>query len=117
QPFEMTRDLFTACREEGFGSINLDLIYGLPHQTPETFRHTVEQVVSLRPDRVACYSYAHVPWIKPNQKGIDPADLPQRDVKLELFATAIDGFLSSGYVQVGMDHFALETDELAQASA
>ncbi|MBI5836072.1 MAG: oxygen-independent coproporphyrinogen III oxidase [Candidatus Eisenbacteria bacterium] len=115
QPFEMTRDLFHRCREAGFSSINLDLIYGLPHQTPDSFRHTVEQVAGLRPDRVACYSYAYVPWIKHNQKGIDPAGLPARDVKFELFATAIDSFLSSDYVQVGMDHFAVVTDELAMA--
>ncbi|HVP38714.1 MAG TPA: oxygen-independent coproporphyrinogen III oxidase [Candidatus Saccharimonadales bacterium] len=115
QPFETTRDLFRQCRDAGFGSINLDLIYGLPNQRPETFRHTVEQVVGLRPDRVACYSYAYVPWIKHNQKGINPEELPTREVKFELLATAIEGFLSSGYVQVGMDHFALETDELAVA--
>jgi oxygen-independent coproporphyrinogen-3 oxidase len=115
QPFELTRDLFLMCREAGFGSINLDLIYGLPHQNPDGFRHTVEQVAGLRPDRVACYSYAYVPWIKHNQKGIDPADLPTRETKFELFATAIEGFLASNYVQVGMDHFAVDTDELAVA--
>lgn len=117
QPFDMTKACFDACREEGFGSINLDLIYGLPYQNPDSFAQTVEQVVSLRPDRVACYSYAHVPWIKHNQKGIQLEDLPAREIKVELFATAIDGFLSGGYVQVGMDHFALATDELARASA
>jgi oxygen-independent coproporphyrinogen-3 oxidase len=117
QPFELTKELYEGCRSEGFGSINLDLIYGLPYQTPDTFRHTIEQVVSLRPDRVACYSYAHVPWIKHNQKGIQPEDLPVREIKMELFAIAIEGFLAAGYVQVGMDHFALETDELARASA
>ncbi len=116
QPYQLTKGLVEACREEGIASVNLDLIYGLPFQTPESFRRTVEQVITLRPDRVACYSYAHVPWIKHNQKGIDPADLPAREVKFELFATAINAFLSGGYVQVGMDHFALATDELARAA-
>jgi oxygen-independent coproporphyrinogen-3 oxidase len=112
-----TRDLFAYCRRIGFTSINLDLIYGLPLQTPATFRRNLDAVIALRPDRVACYSYAHVPWIRGHQKGIDITQLPSPEVKLELLAAAIGAFQAAGYRQIGMDHFALPDDELAQAMA
>jgi oxygen-independent coproporphyrinogen-3 oxidase len=112
-----TRDLFAYCRAIGFSSINLDLIYGLPLQTPTTFRQNLAAVIELRPDRVACYSYAHVPWIRGHQKGIEIEQLPPPEVKLELMAAAIDAFHAAGYRQIGMDHFALPEDELAQAMA
>lgn len=110
-----TRTLFDYCRQRGFGSINIDLIYGLPGQTPATFARNLDSVVSLRPDRVAVYSYAHVPWIKGHQKRLDATRLPRGMAKLELFAQAIRTFRASGYRQIGMDHFALPEDELSVA--
>jgi oxygen-independent coproporphyrinogen-3 oxidase len=112
-----TRALYDEGRRLGFQSINLDLIYGLPFQTRASFARTVETVVGMRPDRVAVYSYAHVPWIRGNQKKIDPKDLPPAEQKVELFVEAMEQFLAAGYQQIGMDHFALPDDELARASA
>ena len=117
QSEDLTRRLFDAGRRLGFESINIDLIYGLPLQTRESFGRSVDAVVSMRPDRVAAYSYAHVPWIRGNQKRIDPAMLPTGEGKLELFGAVMDRFLAAGYVQIGMDHFALPHDELARAAA
>lgn len=113
QTFNQTRDLHLYMRELGFESINFDFIYGLPHQTAESFRKTIELALELRPDRVAVYSYAFVPWIKAHQKAIRPEDLPSRDVKLQLFGIAHELFLGAGYQQIGMDHFALPSDSLA----
>lgn len=117
QSVASTRALFDHARALGFQSINIDLIYGLPRQTPSSFAATVDTVVAMRPDRIALYSYAHVPWIRGNQKAIPPADLPGPELKLELFVDAMHRFLDAGYVQIGMDHFALPTDTLAQAAA
>jgi oxygen-independent coproporphyrinogen-3 oxidase len=117
QPEEVTRSLFDEARRLGFESINIDLIYGLPLQSRESFGQSVDSVIALRPDRVAAYSYAHVPWVRAHQKGIDVAALPTGDRKLELFAEAMDRFLAAGYHQIGMDHFALPGDELARAAA
>jgi oxygen-independent coproporphyrinogen III oxidase len=116
QTFNQTRDLHLYLRELGFDSINFDFIYGLPHQTPETWRKTIEQALELRPDRIACYSYAFVPWIKAHQKAIRLEDLPAREIKLELFGIAHERFTGAGYQQIGMDHFALATDSLAVAA-
>ena len=116
QSFPITRDLHLYMREIGFESINFDFIYGLPHQTPETFRKTIELALELRPDRVAVYSYAFVPWIKAHQKAIRLEDLPSRDVKLQLFGIAYELFTGAGYQQIGMDHFALKEDSLAVAA-
>lgn len=116
QTFIQTRDLHLYLRELGIESINFDFIYGLPHQTPESFRKTIELALELRPDRVACYSYAFVPWIKAHQKAIRLEDLPPRDVKLELFGIAHELFTGAGYQQIGMDHFALAGDSLAVAA-
>jgi len=117
QTFEQTRDLMGAAREVGFREgINLDLVYGLPHQSESTFRDSMEKVASLRPDRLAIYSFAYVPWIRPNQKRIDQAALPQRDAKMELYLVALERLLAAGYEPIGMDHFALPTDELARAA-
>jgi oxygen-independent coproporphyrinogen-3 oxidase len=110
-----TRTLYDLARAKGFASINLDLIYGLPLQTRPTFSRTVDVVIAMRPDRVALYSYAHVPWIRAQQKHIDPSDLPSPEDKLELFLAARDRFLDAGYDEIGMDHFALPADELAEA--
>jgi oxygen-independent coproporphyrinogen-3 oxidase len=116
QTFNQTRDLHLYMRELGFESINFDFIYGLPHQTPESFRKTIELALELRPDRVAVYSYAFVPWIKAHQKAIRPEDLPPRDVKLQLFGIAHELFTGAGYQQIGMDHFAVPGDSLAVAA-
>ncbi len=115
QTFEETRDLYEYCRSVGFPSINVDLVYGLPLQTEESFARSLDLVIGLRPDRVACYSFAMVPWIKGNQRRILEETLPPRETKFALFGLAHDRFLSAGYRQIGMDHFALETDELSRA--
>jgi oxygen-independent coproporphyrinogen III oxidase len=112
QPFEMTRDLLVAARELGFDSINVDLIYGLPYQTPETFAHTVDQIIGMTPDRIALFSYAHVPWLK-KQQGSFVAHLPEGMQKFEIFRTGLLKFLEAGYLYIGMDHFAKPGDELA----
>ena len=112
QPYEQTRDLIAIARELGFDSINVDLIYGLPFQTAESFAHTVEQIVSLSPDRIAMFSYAHVPWLK-KQQGSFVAHLPEGMKKFDIFRSGLLKFLEAGYLYVGMDHFAKENDELA----
>jgi oxygen-independent coproporphyrinogen III oxidase len=114
QPFEMTRDLLLNARELGFDSINVDLIYGLPYQTPASFAHTVDQIVSLSPDRIALFSYAHVPWLK-KQQGSFVGHLPEGMVKFEIFRTGLLKFVEAGYLYIGMDHFAKPGDELATA--
>lgn len=105
--------LFRACRGLGFTGINMDLIYGLPKQRVSDFERSIDDVIRLRPDRVAVYSYAHLPRQKSNQKLIDAAWLPSLEDKYRLFAAAVDRFVAAGYVQIGMDHFALPDDELA----
>ena len=112
QPFESTRDLLFAARELGFDSINVDLIYGLPYQSPERFAHTVDQILQLAPDRIALFSYAHVPWLK-KQQGSFAAHLPEGMQKFEIFRTGLLKFLEAGYLYIGMDHFAKPGDELA----
>jgi oxygen-independent coproporphyrinogen III oxidase len=114
QPYEMTRDLIAASRELGFGSLNVDLIYGLPHQSAESFRATIAQVLTLAPDRVAMFSYAHVPWLK-KQQGSFQAHLPDGREKFAIFRAGLESFLDAGYLYIGMDHFALPGDELAIA--
>ena len=115
QSYQLTRDLLLHARGLGFGSINIDLIYGLPHQTEQTFTTTLDQVLTLRPDRVAAYSFAFVPWMSAHMKDIDRAALPPVETKLSLLAATVDAFLAAGYRQIGMDHFALPSDELARA--
>ncbi|MBI5717413.1 MAG: oxygen-independent coproporphyrinogen III oxidase [Burkholderiales bacterium] len=115
QPFEMVRDLVVAARARGFGSINTDLIYGLPKQTPESFARTVAQVSELRPDRIALYSYAHLPQRFKPQRRILTVDLPHPEKRIRMLESAIAGFLAHGYVYIGMDHFALPDDALAVA--
>jgi oxygen-independent coproporphyrinogen III oxidase len=114
QPLEMTRDLIEVARKLGFDSINVDLIYGLPLQTAERFAHTVEQVVALSPDRVAMFSYAHVPWLR-KQQGALATRLPEGMEKFHIFRAGLEHFLNAGYQYIGMDHFARPTDELAVA--
>jgi oxygen-independent coproporphyrinogen-3 oxidase len=116
QSENQTRGLFTFARSLGFASINVDLVYGLPRQGVPSFSRTLQSVVDLRPDRIAVYSYAHVPWLRPSQKTISVSDLPSAVQKIELIGAAIGTFLDAGYTAIGMDHFALPEDELAVAA-
>ena len=111
-----TRAILDEARRLGFVSINVDLIYGLPLQTRESFGRAVDAVIGMRPDRVAVYSYAHVPWIRAHQKRLPTDALPTGERKLELFIEAMRRFVDAGYAQLGMDHFALPGDELARAA-
>jgi oxygen-independent coproporphyrinogen III oxidase len=115
QPAEQVFALVEAAREIGFESVNVDLIYGLPLQTPESFRRTLEQVRTLRPERIALYAYAHLPARFKPQRRIVAAELPSPSEKLSMLSTSLDLFSDAGYVYVGMDHFALPTDALAVA--
>ena len=110
-----TRVLFDYCRRAGFRSINIDLIYGLPLQTPETFGKTLDTVIAMRPDRVAMYSFAFVPWKAGNQNIMTEDMLPPAELKVELYLLGLRKFIDAGYELVGMDHFALPDDELAVA--
>src|SRR6516225_3892026 len=114
QPREMTEQVLGWVRELGFTSVNFDLIYGLPHQTVESFNRTLDIVLSLEPDRLAVFSYAHVPWVKPAQKILEHKVLPSPEVKLQLLKTVIERLTDNRrYVYIGMDHFAKPGDELA----
>ncbi len=116
QPKEMTAEVIGWIREFGFQSLNIDLIYGLPFQTPESFEKTIDDVLEFKPDRFAVFSYAHVPWIKPSQKIFEfKQNLPSPETKFQLLKLVTEKLTRSGYVYIGMDHFALETDELVKA--
>lgn len=115
QPLEMTQQAVAWVRETGFTSLNIDLIYGLPFQTPATFARTLDEILALNPDRFAVFSYAHVPWMKPAQKIVQARVLPTPEVKFELLKLTIEKLAAAGYVYIGMDHFARATDELAVA--
>ena len=115
QSFDSVRALVAAARSLGFQSINADLIYGLPRQSPESFARTVAQIGELRPDRIALYAYAHLPARFKPQRRIDPAQLPAAQARLDMLGGAIAGFLAHGYTYIGMDHFALPDDALAVA--
>jgi oxygen-independent coproporphyrinogen-3 oxidase len=116
QPQAMTEQVLGWVRELGFSSINFDLIYGLPHQTVESFNRTLDIVLGLQPDRLAVFSYAHVPWVKPAQKILEHKVLPSPEVKLQLLKTVIERLTENRrYVYIGMDHFARPGDELAVA--
>jgi len=116
QPREMTEQVLGWVRELGFTSVNFDLIYGLPHQTVESFNRTLDIVLGLSPDRLAVFSYAHVPWVKPAQKILENKVLPSAEVKLQLLKTVSERLTEDNrYVYIGMDHFARPNDELAVA--
>jgi oxygen-independent coproporphyrinogen-3 oxidase len=117
QTVEETLAIIDACRRYGLRSVNVDLIYGLPKQTLEGFAKTLDTVIAARPDRLAVYSYAHLPQLFKPQQRIDAADLPAPDVKLALLQLAIERLTTAGYVYIGMDHFALPDDDLALAQA
>jgi len=115
QPVNQVNDLMETARALNFDSVNMDLIYGLPKQTPESFKTTLSQVVTLRPERIALYGYAHLPERFKPQRRISQYELPTATAKINMLADAISTFLNAGYVYVGMDHFALPTDSLAIA--
>ena len=116
QPYTMTAQATDWLRECGFESLNVDLIYGLPHQTVQSFEQTLEDTLKLQPDRFAVFSYAHVPWIKPAQKIFQEREnLPSPEIKLELLKLTIEKLTAEGYRYIGMDHFAREDDELSIA--
>ena len=117
QSVEQTVAVIDACRASGFRSVNVDLIYGLPKQNPAGFARTLDTIVDVHPDRIAVYGYAHLPELFKAQKQIDAADMPTAEVKLGLLQMAIEKLTAAGYVYVGMDHFALPDDDLAQAQA
>ncbi|MCA9001078.1 MAG: oxygen-independent coproporphyrinogen III oxidase [Planctomycetes bacterium] len=115
QSKELTSNLVKIARELGFKGVNVDLIYGLPNQTVETFEKTVQSVIDMGCDRAAVYSFAYVPWVRGHQKMIETAALPEPEEKAALFGAAREVFLKAGFEPIGMDHFALPTDELAKA--
>jgi oxygen-independent coproporphyrinogen-3 oxidase len=115
QPAEQVFALVQAARDRGFESVNVDLIYGLPQQTPESFDRTLRQVCELRPDRIALYAYAHLPERFKPQRRIAAAELPGAAAKVSMLSDALASFMGAGYVYVGMDHFALPNDALAVA--
>ena len=115
QPEEMTRQVVSWVRELGFQSINLDLMYGLPFQSLETFEKTLDATIDISPDRIAVFNYAHVPWMKKHMALIKPEDLPAPEEKLQILKMTIEKLTNAGYVFIGMDHFAKPDDELAVA--
>ncbi len=115
QPAEQVFALVETARRLKFESVNVDLIYGLPKQTPESFAQTLAQIVELRPDRIALYAYAHLPERFKPQRRISEYELPAASAKIAMLSDALSTFISAGYVYIGMDHFALPSDSLAVA--
>ncbi|MBW4688230.1 MAG: oxygen-independent coproporphyrinogen III oxidase [Komarekiella atlantica HA4396-MV6] len=115
QPEEMLFDVMSWIKEAKFESVNVDLIYGLPYQTRETFRETVKKTIELDPDRIVVFNFAYVPWLKPTQKNIPQEALPVSQEKLEILKMTIEELTRNQYLFIGMDHFAKTNDELAIA--
>ncbi|RXJ98403.1 oxygen-independent coproporphyrinogen III oxidase [Arcobacter sp. CECT 8986] len=115
QPYETTQNVMNIARNAGIKSINIDLIYGLPHQTAESFHNTIKQVIKLNPDRLAVFNYAHVPWLMKTMRKFDESTFAPASEKLVILKDTIDFFTSNGYQMVGMDHFAKPEDELFKA--
>jgi len=115
QPEAETRAIIAAARDADFRSVSIDLIYGLPKQTPDTMRATLDKVVDASPDRIAVYHYAHLPHLFKAQRRIDEADMPDSDTKLRMLQLCIERLTAAGYVYIGMDHFARPDDDLAVA--
>lgn len=115
QPFELTENITLEARSLGFDSVNFDLIYGLPKQSLDSMKYTMEKTLELKPDRIAFYSYAHVPWIKASQRLFTEADLPEPTLKRELYELGRSILEKEGYREIGMDHFALPHDKLWKA--
>jgi oxygen-independent coproporphyrinogen-3 oxidase len=116
QPAEQVRRTIEAARDVGFEGVNIDLIYGLPEQTPDRFRRTIETIVELGPDRVACFGYAHVPAMQPHQRALERYPLPDAAERLTLNRIAIEGLTEAGYTWIGLDHFARPGDPLTRAA-
>ncbi|MCK9161944.1 MAG: oxygen-independent coproporphyrinogen III oxidase [Arcobacteraceae bacterium] len=112
QPFELTKNVMQIARDAGINSINIDLIYGLPYQTKESFLQTLNQIITLEPNRLAVFNYAHVPWMKKTMRKFDESTFSPPSTKLEILKDTIEFFTSHGYKMVGMDHFAKPDDEL-----
>jgi oxygen-independent coproporphyrinogen III oxidase len=110
-----TADLVQAARDAGFHGVNLDLIYGLPYQSPETWKSTLQRIIAIHPDRLAVFGFAYVPWSKPHQRLLPQEALPKTEQRVELFLGAVEAFTNAGYRLIGLDHFALQTDELSKA--
>ena len=110
-----TAELVRAARENGFLGVNLDLIYGLPYQTKESWGRTLERILAIGPDRMAVFGFAYVPWAKPHQRLLPQEALPRAEERVELFLAAVEAFTAKGYRLIGLDHFATESDELARA--
>jgi oxygen-independent coproporphyrinogen-3 oxidase len=115
QPEAQTRAIIAAARAAGFRSVSIDLIYGLPKQTPDTMRATLDKVIDASPDRIAVYHYAHLPHMFKPQRRIVEADMPDSDAKLRMLQLCIERLTAAGYVYIGMDHFARPDDDLAVA--
>ncbi len=115
QTYQQVKHVTEKAREIGYTSINFDLVYGLPQQRVCTMTQTIGEVIALRPDRIALYSYAHVPWVKPGQRKFTEDDLPDASKKLAIYETCRGVLEMAGYADIGMDHFALKTDELYKA--
>ncbi len=115
QSEEMTVSTYEMARLIGFDGINIDLIYGLPHQTVEKFAKTATKLIELKPDRIAFYSYAKIPWLKEHQKAIPDETLPSLEEKFQIYVDARARFMQGGYTAIGMDHFALSSDSMAKA--
>ena len=115
QPFDLTKSAVEIARAHGIESVNVDLIYGLPFQSLETFKETLRLTLALNPDRIALFNYAHVPWMKKTMRKIDETTLPEPEEKLLIMQTAIEMFAQAGYKMIGMDHFAKPEDELCRA--
>lgn len=115
QTFEKVKEVTEASRSVGYTSVNYDIVYGLPLQTLASVKGTIEKIKLLRPDRIAFYSYAHVPWIKPGQRKFTELDLPDDDAKRELYEEGRAMLEEAGYEEIGMDHFALKSDTLSKA--
>jgi oxygen-independent coproporphyrinogen-3 oxidase len=115
QPFQTTQNIVNIARKTGIKSINIDLIYGLPYQTQETFAKTIRDIAKLNPDRLAVFNYAHVPWMMKTQRKFDETTFASPSIKLEILKDTIEFFNSIGYKMVGMDHFAKPEDELFKA--
>jgi len=115
QPYNITKDAMDLARKHKMHSVNVDLIYGLPYQSLETFKETLSLALTLNPDRFAVFNYAHVPWLKKTMRKIDETTLPRPDEKLQIMQYTIDFLTSNGYKMIGMDHFAKPEDELFKA--
>jgi oxygen-independent coproporphyrinogen-3 oxidase len=112
---ERTLNVYHSCRDAGFDGVNIDLVYGLPGQTAESFAQTLGEIIGLAPDRVACFSYAHVPWVRPEQNKVDTSIMLEGYDKFQLFQLTVDRFQAADYTWIGIDHFAKNDDELSEA--